>query len=126
MSANIRIRAALCLALSLADMANARTDEDPCAKHAAVVATWRAAASEVRSAERAIEALEANPILASLSTCSSDAISARRCSDSHFSREEELERARGRLAEAEERVAAIEESARIAEVPMVCLVETNE
>jgi hypothetical protein len=124
-SANIRIRAALCLALSLADTAKARAD-DPCAQHAAVVATWRAAKSEVRAAERDIDALEADPVLASVSICSAGALASHRCRDSHFSREAELERARGRLAAAEERVASVEESARIAEVPMVCLVETNE
>jgi hypothetical protein len=147
-SANIRLRAALCLALSLVNSAKARADEpqppphtnappaaaalapardeDPCAEHAKMVASWLAATRDVRAAERAIDAIEANPVLASREGCSGAAISAGRCSDLWYSREEELERAKGRLAAAEENVTSVEESARVAGVPMVCLVDPSE
>ncbi len=146
MSANIRLRAALCLALSLANSAKARAgepqprpdtnatpaaeaptgDEEPCAQHAAVVAEWLAATRDVRAAERAIEAVEANPVLASRAICANEAIASGRCREVWYSREEELERAKGRLAAAEENVAAVEESARVAGVPMLCLVDPTE
>jgi hypothetical protein len=125
-SGNIRVRAALCLALSLLNSAKARADENPCTPHAATVASWLAATRDVRAAERAIAALEESPVLASHSSCSDAAYYERHCRDTTYSRDEELERARGRLAAAEEKVTAVEESARVAGVPMLCLVDPSE
>jgi hypothetical protein len=126
-SGNIRLRAALCLALSLANSAKAQVEERrPCAEHAATVASWIAATRAVRAAERAIDAIEADPVLAQHSSCSDAALYAGRCSDSTYSREQELERAQARLDAAEEHVADVEEAARIAGVPMVCLVDPSQ
>jgi hypothetical protein len=137
---NIRLRAALCLALSLVDVVRARADqpapppppglqapadadENPCARHADVVAAWRAATQAVKVAERALERLEAEPVMVSRGTCSDAAWAAGRCRDTYFSRDRELERARDRLEDAQTRVTQVEESARVAGVPDLCLVE---
>src|SRR5882672_3302356 len=96
-SGNIRLRAALCLALSLVDTARARADEPhSCAEHAPMVASWLTATHGVRAAERAIDELEADPVLAQHSSCTDAALYARRCSDSTYDREQALEQARAR------------------------------
>ena len=142
MTPNIRLRAALCLALSLVDVARAHADppapppppppalqvpadadENPCARHADLVAAWRAATQAVKAAERALERLEAEPVMVSRGTCSDAAWAAGRCRDSYYSRDRELELARDRLEDAQTRVTQVEESARLAGVPDLCLVE---
>jgi hypothetical protein len=135
---NIRLRAALCLALSLADVLRARADEpkpspalqapadddeNPCARFADQVASWRAATQAVKAAQRALDRLEAEPVMVSQGSCSDSAWAAGRCRDSYFSRERELERARDRLEDAQARVTQVEESARVAGVPQRCLVD---
>ena len=138
MTPNIRMRAALCLALSLADAARARADdppprpaletpadadENPCVRHADLVDAWRAATRAVRAAERAVERLEAEPVTFTQGICSDAAWSAGRCRDSYYSRDRELEEARDRLDDAQARVTRVEESARTTGVPDRCLVE---
>lgn len=138
MTPNIRLRAALCLALSLADVLRARADEpkpppalqapadadeNPCARHADTVAAWRAAMHAVKAAEREIARLEAEPVMVSQGTCSDAAWATGRCRDSYYSRDRELERARDRLEDAQTRVREVEESARVGGVPDRCLVE---
>ncbi len=91
-----------------------------------MLASWLTATHGVRAAERAIDALEADPVLAQHSSCTDAALYAGRCSDSTYDREQALEQARARLAAFEEQLAAVEEAARVAGVPMVCLVDPLE
>ncbi|HTO09542.1 MAG TPA: hypothetical protein VMR86_21000 [Myxococcota bacterium] len=139
MTPNIRLRAALCLALSLADVLRARADEpakppaalqtpddgdqNPCARFADTVAAWQAAMQRVKVAKRELDRLEADPVMVSQGTCSDAAWSVGRCRDNYFNRDRALERARDRLDDAQTRVMQVEESARVAGVPQRCLVE---
>jgi hypothetical protein len=139
---NIRLRAALCLALSLADVLRARADEpkppppavpapaapadpdeNPCARFATTVDAWRRATHKVEKAERAIARLDAEPVMVSRGTCSDAAWASGRCRDNYFDRDRELQLARDRLHDAKRRVMEIEDSARVAGVPDRCLVE---
>ena len=139
MTPNIRLRAALCLALSLADVLRARAeepkpptaalqapppaedDQNPCLKYADTVAKWQEATHQVTVAKRELARLDANPVMVSESWCSGDA--SWRCRDTYFSRERAMERAKDRLEDAQTRVRQLEESARVAGVPQKCLVE---
>lgn len=99
---------------------------DPCQPHRDTVARWLAAKQEVRDAQDAVERIEANPILGSHTGCTDEAILARRCTETWYSRDEELTAAHQRQAAAERKLARVEESARVARVPMVCLVDPAE
>jgi hypothetical protein len=199
-SANIRLRAALCLALSLANAARARADDqhlyrwvdrdgrlhitatpppadaspaavtpsahgtvqlvptapavappapavevaptpppprapappaasdgsDPCEPHRALIESWLAAKDELGSATAEVESIDASPLLGSRTDCSDAALLAHRCRESWFSRDAALARANERQSTAEQKLARIEETARIAGVPMVCLVDPAE
>jgi hypothetical protein len=134
---NIRLRAALCLALSLADLAKAHadepvparmapvpdSDENPCVTHAQLVDSWRVASRAARTAERVLERAEAQPVMASEGHCSDAAYAAGRCRDTYFSRDQEIEKARDALDDAQSRVTQVEDSARLAGVPDLCLVD---
>jgi len=135
LSPNLRLRAALCLALSLMDLARARADEpvpasraadadeNPCVQHATAISAWRAASHEVKVAERALERLESEPVLASHGSCTEAALVSGRCRNDDYSRDQALEQARDRLEDAQQKVTQVEESARIAGVPDLCLVD---
>jgi hypothetical protein len=132
---NLRLRAALCLALSLADLSRARAeepvpasraadaDENPCVSHAAVISAWRSASHDVKVAERSLEKLEADPVSSSEGSCSAAAIAAGRCRHDYYNKDQALEDARDRLEDAQQKVTQVEESARTAGVPDLCLVQ---
>lgn len=142
MFTNIRMRAALCLALALVnsegtaqDVHRSATpppapaaaapaeDERPCAKHAELASRWVAAKRRVAASERELATLEEDPVLAETTHCSRSVYSESRCRDRWYSRELELERARSRRDQAEAQLVDVEEEARVTGTPMACLVD---
>ncbi|MFI5316837.1 MAG: hypothetical protein ACHQ6T_14145, partial [Myxococcota bacterium] len=104
----------------------ARVSANPCEPYRPWVDPWLDAKLALRSAEAAVERLEASPILGSRTGCSDSAIAAGRCSETWYSRDEALDRANEKRTLAEERLARAEESSRVAGVPMACLIDPAE